>query len=80
MMDEIKVGDTVHYVSHGTPLKPDGTQAYASRCRAAIVTEAVQSEGLLGLAVLNPTGLFFDQAVSEGDHIREPGTWHWPNH
>ena len=33
------VGRIVHYVSHGTPLRPDGTQAYSSVCRAAMVTE-----------------------------------------
>ncbi|MGH3783156.1 MAG: hypothetical protein ACRDZY_08370 [Acidimicrobiales bacterium] len=34
------VGLTVHYVSHGTPLRPDGTQVYTCQCRAAVVTEA----------------------------------------
>lgn len=31
-----------------------------------------------GLAVLNPTGLFFHENLpqSEEDHL--PGTWHWP--
>lgn len=32
------VGRVVHYVSHGTPVQPDGSQAYASECRAATVT------------------------------------------
>ncbi|MEO6084704.1 MAG: hypothetical protein ABIQ18_16505 [Umezawaea sp.] len=32
------VGRIVHYVSHGTPVRPDGSQAYTSECRAAIVT------------------------------------------
>ncbi|MFJ2029439.1 hypothetical protein [Streptosporangium sp. NPDC087985] len=31
------VGRIVHYVSHGTPPRPDGTQAFTSQCRAAIV-------------------------------------------
>jgi hypothetical protein len=34
------VGRICHYVPFGTPIRPDGTQAYASNvCRAAIVAE-----------------------------------------
>lgn len=83
----------VHYVSHGTPPRPDGSQAYPSRCRAAIVTE-VDGTDTVGLCVLNPGGVFFRQ-LSEGgaaaDHLppadkivpgeraeHHPGTWHWP--
>lgn len=33
------VGRTVHYTSHGTPIRPDGSQAYTPECRAAIITE-----------------------------------------
>ncbi|MEV8439170.1 hypothetical protein AB0425_17485 [Actinosynnema sp. NPDC051121] len=33
------LGATVHYVSHGTPHRPDGSQAFESVCRAATVTE-----------------------------------------
>ena len=71
------VGRIVHYVSHGTPVRADGSQAYASECRAAIVTEVSErhtsSGGVMmpqvGLCVLNPTGQFFSQGVShhEGD-------------
>ena len=65
------VGRIVHYVSYGTP----GGE-YASECRAAIVTEA-HDHGLIGLAVLNPSGLFFNSAAQdEGEHAG--GTWHWP--
>ena len=49
------VGRIVHYVSHGSPVNDDGTQAYASECRAAIVTE-VGKGNKVGLCVLNPTG------------------------
>jgi hypothetical protein len=35
------VGRTVHYVSHGTPVRGDGSQAFTAECRAAIVTEVV---------------------------------------
>lgn len=33
------VGRIVHYVSHGTPLREDGSQAYSSVCRAAVIAE-----------------------------------------
>ncbi|GHH57830.1 hypothetical protein [Lentzea cavernae] len=34
------VGRIVHYVSHGSPIREDGTQVFPSECRAAIVSEA----------------------------------------
>lgn len=77
----LTVGSVVHYVSHGTPIKPDGTQAYESRCRAAIVT-VIASPNCVGLAVLNPTGMFFHEAVGRVDRervdVNHPigGTWH----
>lgn len=88
------VGRIVHYVSHGSPIREDGTQAYTSLCRAAVITEVSDypeglSEGAksniavpVGLAVLNPTGMFF-QSLSTGgcmqsEEGREGGTWHWP--
>lgn len=33
------VGRMVHYVSWGSPVRADGTQAYVQQCRAAVVTE-----------------------------------------
>lgn len=38
-MKPVKLGESVHYVSHGTPVREDGTQAFTSVCRSAIVTE-----------------------------------------
>lgn len=81
------VGRVVHYVSHGTPVREDGTQAYASHCRAAIVTEVCDNpDGLdpetdspcVSLAVLNPTGMFFDQHLPQDEDGKAGGTWHWP--
>lgn len=82
------VGRVVHYVSHGTPIQPDGTQAFTAQCRAAVVTE-VGEDGAVGLCVLNPTGQFFQrdcrEALGTVDHKTTPptvtypgGTWHWP--
>lgn len=59
------VGRIVHYVSHGSSVRPDGTQAFTSECRAAIVTSTAHvdngdSKELVDLCVLNPTGFFFN--------------------
>lgn len=80
------VGRIVHYVSHGTPLKADGTQEYSSTCRAAIITEAyyedfnctIVTDDVASLAVLNPTGIFFADAASHDEDNHRGGTWHWP--
>lgn len=67
------VGRIVHYRAYGTP----GGE-YPSVCRAAVVTEVDDPEAhdsAVGLAVLNPTGVFFNQHVPHGDG---PGQWHWP--
>lgn len=67
------VGRIVHYVSYGTP----GGE-YASECRAAVVTETDTSD-TVGLAVLNPAGMFFNRTVTHdesGGYVG--GTWHWP--
>lgn len=77
MPDKPSIGRIVHYVSYGTP----GGE-YGKECRAAIVTEVDKNE--VGLAVLNPTGVFFKQSVEyhesypETPEENEGGTWHWP--
>jgi hypothetical protein len=72
------VGRTVHYVAYGTP----GGEHPAGACRAAVVTEVPHPDqplGRIGLAVLNPTGVFFNQGVPWADAARgKGGTWHWP--
>ena len=67
------VGRIVHYVSHGTP----GGE-YTSECRAAIVTEANSVRGV-GLAVLNPTGMFFNRTVTYHDGAETPGAADCPD-
>lgn len=77
------VGRIVHYKSYGTP----GGE-YKSEPRAAVVTavHGNQWDGqeaaefgepgyLVDLCVLNPTGMFFNQKVLQGD---KPGQWNWP--
>lgn len=76
---KVSVGRIVHYVAYGTP----GGEFPAGICRAAIVTQ-VETEGagasleVVGLCVMNPTGLFFNVAVPHDDADKRPGTWHWP--
>jgi hypothetical protein len=70
------VGRIVHYVSYGTP----GGE-YGKECRAAVVTEVQPGETqIVGLCVLNPTGLFFNRDVPHNENAveRPGGTWHWP--
>ncbi|EDY44009.1 hypothetical protein SSBG_02199 [Streptomyces sp. SPB074] len=78
------VGRTVHYVSHGTPVREDGTQTFPSVCRTAIVTEVdPEDAGRVGLVVLNPSGQFFHPLAAGGSSYAEAagmvgGSWHWP--
>ena len=65
------VGRVVHYQSYGTP----GGE-YLPEPRAAIISE-VQSEDLVGLVVLSPTGLFFNRDVPFSEEPK-PGHWNWP--
>jgi hypothetical protein len=86
------VGRIVHYVSHGTPVRDDGTQAFTKECRAAIVVDLqpAMGGGLLSggeiqeyeaqecaLVVFNPTGVFIHDAAQDEDG-HAGGTWHWP--
>jgi hypothetical protein len=66
----IVLGRAVHYRSRGSA---DGK--YDSRCVAAIVT-AVEGFNYLGLAVLNPTGLFFHSGSPHDSAKFEGGSWH----
>ena len=81
------VGHIVHYQSHGTPFRSDGSQAYASECRAAIVTRVPYPDDpeiadSVCLTVLNPEGSFFNKDVPhiepDEDGPAVGGTWHWP--
>jgi hypothetical protein len=69
------IGRIVHYVGHGTP----GGE-YGRECRAAIVTEVddqkpVPEHGVpyVGLAVLNPGGIFFKQHARYDEGRGAPG-------
>ncbi len=62
------VGRVVYYKSYGTP-----NGEYKPEDRAAIIT-VVNSETNVGLAVLNPTGMFFNTSVEQGEN---GGQWDW---
>jgi hypothetical protein len=71
------VGRIVHYRSLGS-----AGGRFASECRAAVVTEVGRelADGAerVGLAVLNPSGLFFDTDIPQDEAGKAAGTWHWP--
>lgn len=70
------VGRIVHYMSRGSA---DGV--FPPVCRAAVVTDVAAYDGppeeYASLAVLNPSGLFFDDTIPHDEQL-VPGTWHWP--
>lgn len=72
------VGRIVHYVSYGTP----GGE-YGKENRAAVVTAVGDMQNDAGytvsLAVMNPTGMFFNTNVLQDQNGRAGGTWHWPD-
>ncbi len=77
------VGRMVHYVAHGTPVRSDGSQAYPSVCRTAVITEVdPDNPERVGLCVFNPGGLFFHPLAAGGSWHQEDeqagGSWHWP--
>ena len=84
MPDQIpSIGRIVHYVAYGTP----GGEFPAGVHRAAIITEVYATPTRehpdhistnVGLAVLNPTGLFFNRHIPFELTGQTPGTWHWP--
>lgn len=64
------VGRMVHYISYGTP-----NGEYKPEHRAAVITRVAKNKKTVGLCIMNPTGLFFNDKVNFG--TRE-GQWHWP--
>ena len=62
------VGRMVYYKSYGTP-----NGEYKPEDRSATITEVIDDE-TVSLCVFNPTGLFFNQNVKQG---QEGGQWDW---
>ena len=71
------VGRIVHYIAFGTP----GREYPAGVHRAAVITQVedfIDPGCRVGLCILNPTGMFFNQSVRFDESGTTPGTWHWP--
>lgn len=69
------VGRIVHYQAFGTP----GGE-YKSVPRAAVITQVSvpgNAESDVGLAILNPTGMFFNPVIQYSKDLK-PGCWSWP--
>jgi hypothetical protein len=66
------VGRIVHYQAYGTP----GGE-FKSEPRAAVVTQVHDDGSTVGLAVLNPTGMFFNPTIPFSADPK-PGHWSWP--
>ncbi len=69
------VGRIVHYHSFGTP----GGE-YLPAARAAVVTQVHadgDAPGDVGLCILNPAGMFFNERVHYAE-APTPGRWNWP--
>ena len=61
------VGRIVHYVSYGTPPAANGTQAFTSECRAAVITDVSWSD-----AADQPDWKGDDQEALPGDEQARP--------
>lgn len=84
------VGRVVHYVSYGTPGGEYTSQCRAAIVTEVVPIdgeEAVQAEieswdedqrCRVGVAVLNPTGMFFNTGLHQDESGKRGGTWHWP--
>lgn len=72
-MQAPSIGRIVHYQRHGSP-----NGQHKSEPSPAIITKVVNADaGIVGLAVFNPNGLYFNEWVEYGADAA-PGTWRWP--
>lgn len=70
----LTAGRIVHYVSHGSPVKDDGTQTFESVCRPAMITEVGQWV-TVETTEITPGDSF---SHSDGDRpVRELIQWHY---
>lgn len=70
MIEKPGISSAVHYVSHGTPVREDGSQAFRSVCRAAIITE-------VGAWITVETAEAASFSRSEGRPIRHAEQWYY---
>ena len=74
MEQKPSVARIVHYQSYGTP-----KGEYKSEPIAAVITTVKEYDEnkKVGLAILNPTGMFFNPSVPFAE-VPTPGHWNWP--
>lgn len=88
------IGRIVHYVSYGTPGGEYTSECRAAVVTEVgqvfdplppippghTVTMELPSKPVevVGLCVLNPTGLFLNREVRQDEGGKAGGTWHWP--
>jgi hypothetical protein len=87
------IGRNVHYVARGSAdgvfppvcrhaqITEVGPETPDNLALAAVEHWPQEAEFLVGLCVVNPTGLFFHPIAAGGcrwSPNNEPGTWHWP--
>lgn len=84
------VGRIVHYQAYGTPNGEYPSVPRAAVVTQLLVQEAfvgglgpdepdgtLEFKGDVGLAILNPTGMFFNPSVPYSEEPK-PGHWNWP--
>jgi hypothetical protein len=84
------VGRIVHYVSYGTPGGEYNSECRAAIITEVVPLEGQEAAQAdveswpedqrcrVGLAVLNPTGMFFRQSCHQDEPHKRAGSWHWP--
>lgn len=64
------VGRIVHYVNSNNSENKDHL--------AAVITKVNLGSFTVGLCIINPTEISFEQEVPMSLETKEEGTWHWP--
>lgn len=94
MDQQPSVGRIVHYVSYGTPGGEYTSRCRAAIVTEVPTNEdlgitqamldnpetreMLPAGWVVSVAVLNPSGLFFDEHLEYDEDAARGGTWHWP--
>ncbi len=77
-MQKPSVGRVVHYVAYGTPNSEHKPEHLAAIITSVFTLASSGDEQTVGLCVLDPVGIFFNQDVRRDDTGQASGTWHFP--
>lgn len=82
-MTDPTVGSIVHFQGANQYQREDGSWGLPGGCRAAIVTEASDTEpSQVGLRIFHPYEepyfMLRNGGVAEDQATHADGTWHWP--